>query len=158
MPMLKSTPAPDPQAYVAALSGWQQLYVQALQAATLAAATVAAAPQHAEGPPRVELGAEEVKVPLEFVGGRPVVAVKLNGKGPYRMYLDTGASGSVLSDKLARELKLPVLGKAGVKAGGDGPDKKPIQAEIVRLDRLDIGAAVVRGARAAAPCAVGRPP
>ena len=38
MPMQKSPPAANPEAYVAALAGWQRLYVQALRAATLAAA------------------------------------------------------------------------------------------------------------------------
>ena len=36
--MQKSTPAPNPEAYVASLAGWQHLYVQALRAATLVAA------------------------------------------------------------------------------------------------------------------------
>jgi hypothetical protein len=38
MPMQKSPPAPNPEAYVASLTGWQRLYVQALRAATLASA------------------------------------------------------------------------------------------------------------------------
>ena len=38
MPMKKSAPAANPQAYVASLSGWQQAYVQALRQAVLAAA------------------------------------------------------------------------------------------------------------------------
>jgi len=40
MSMQKSAPAPDPEAYVASLAGWQQLYVRALRAAVLAAAPV----------------------------------------------------------------------------------------------------------------------
>lgn len=39
--MQKSLPAPNPDAYVASLADWQQLYVRALRAATLAAASVA---------------------------------------------------------------------------------------------------------------------
>lgn len=38
MPMQQSAPAASPEAYLASLAGWQQRYVQALRAATLAAA------------------------------------------------------------------------------------------------------------------------
>ena len=38
MAMMKTVPAANPQAYVAALSGWQQRYARALQQATLGAA------------------------------------------------------------------------------------------------------------------------
>jgi hypothetical protein len=96
---------------------------------------------HAVEAPGVEIGAEGVTLPMGLRGGRPVVAARVNGKGPYPFYFDTGASGSVLSHKLARELKLEVIGRAGVKSGGDAADRKPIAAELVRVDRLEIGAA-----------------
>jgi hypothetical protein len=89
----------------------------------------------------IELGTEVVRVPLAFDGGRPVVEARVNGKGPYRFYFDTGASGPVVSQKLARELKLDVIGEAGVKSGGDKADQKPIPAQVVRADRLELGAA-----------------
>jgi hypothetical protein len=38
MPMKKSTPAANPEAYVTSLRGWQQRYVQALRSAVLGAA------------------------------------------------------------------------------------------------------------------------
>lgn len=40
MPMQKSIPAANPDAYVASLGGWQQRYVQALRSAVLGAAAL----------------------------------------------------------------------------------------------------------------------
>ena len=31
-----------------------------------------------------------VTIPMQDMGGRPVVEIKINGKGPYRFILDTG--------------------------------------------------------------------
>ena len=45
----------------------------------------------------VEIPAAGVSVPMLDFGGRPVVEVTVNGKGPYRMILDTGASGTVIN-------------------------------------------------------------
>lgn len=101
-------------------------------------------------PPKIELGEKEVRLPMAFFGGRPIIEAKVNGKGPYRFYFDTGASGPVLSEKLATELKLEVVGQAGVKSGGDGPDKKPIQVNLVRVDRIDLGEAKLSGVTIAA--------
>jgi hypothetical protein len=77
---------------------------------------------------------------------RPVVEVKLNGKGPYRLFLDTGAQGSVLDQGLADELKLPVVGKARVGS----PGGKGLPAKQVRIDRLEVGEAVLSNVRAVA--------
>jgi hypothetical protein len=90
--------------------------------------------------PDVRVPAEGVRVPLNLYGGRPVVEVRVNGRGPYRFYFDTGASGPVLGERLARELNLPQVGQAAVKSGGDAPGKNPIAARLVRLDNLELGA------------------
>ena len=41
--------------------------------------------------------AEEYVIPLGDFGGRPMVAVTIDGKGPYNMILDTGAPEVILS-------------------------------------------------------------
>jgi hypothetical protein len=43
---------------------------------------------------------------LDF-GGRPVVEVLINGRGPYKLIVDTGASVTVLDTSIAAELALP---------------------------------------------------
>ncbi len=74
-------------------------------------------------------------IPIDFVRNVPVVEVEINGRGPYRMFLDTGAQGSVLDQTLADELSLPVIGETGVSS----PGGKPIPAKIVRVDRVKAG-------------------
>src|SRR5262245_62067096 len=99
------------------------------------------AQRHGLPPPDVVMPAEGARLPLAFHGGRPVVEARVNGKGPYRFYFDTGASGPVMGQKLARELGLRALGAARVKSGGDGPDAKLIEAEVVNLDLVELGGA-----------------
>lgn len=68
----------------------------------------------------------------------PLVHVRLNGRGPYRLLVDTGANVTLLQGRVARELRLPVL-RPGEKS------------QLVEVDRLEIGSArftdVVAGAR-----------
>jgi hypothetical protein len=91
--------------------------------------------------PEIALGAEALRLPMSFRGGRPVVEARVNDRGPYAFYFDTGASGPVISRRLTDELKLPVLGEAAVKSGGDAADKEPIPAQLVLIDRLQLGVA-----------------
>ncbi len=71
--------------------------------------------------------------------GRIVVDARVNGQGPYCFALDTGASISVVFDKLSNELALePVPGKTllihGILASGEFP--------LVNVDRLELGSEV----------------
>ncbi len=94
---------------------------------------------HAPPAPKIELGTEEARLPMSFRSGLVTVEASVNGKGPYHFFFDTGAAGAIIDQGLAKELKLPVVGEAGVKSGGDAPDKKPIPAQLVNVDRLQIG-------------------
>src|SRR5205814_272541 len=69
-------------------------------------------------------------VPLDVKSGRPVVDVLINGKGPYRFIVDTGASHSVIDSALAKELGLPVLGETHM---GDPSNPYAIRAPRVRF-------------------------
>jgi hypothetical protein len=93
-------------------------------------------------PEQVELHALSVSVPMDLFAGRPVVSVRINGKGPFSFILDTGAAGSVVSPDLARELGLPDKGQT--LAGRPGA-AAPVQATVTRIDRLDLGEAQVSG-------------
>lgn len=68
----------------------------------------------------------------------PLVHVRLNGRGPYRLLVDTGANVTLLQGRVARELRLPVL-RPGEKS------------QLVEVRLLEIGAArfvdLVAGAR-----------
>lgn len=98
--------------------------------------------QNPPAPERVELPTTKTAVPMELFGGRPVVSVHINGKGPFQFILDTGAGGTVVSQELARELGLPDRGQT--LAGRPGA-AAPIPATVTRIDQLDLGAAQVFG-------------
>src|SRR5256885_14841188 len=54
--------------------------------------------------------------------GRVVVPVTINGKGPFRFIVDTGANHSTISPQLVQALKLETV--AG-PAGGNGRPHRP---------------------------------
>jgi predicted aspartyl protease len=62
--------------------------------------------------------------------------VKINGKGPYNFVIDTGASQTALSQKLARDLGLKAI-TTTVMHGVGGSGK--VDSNIYRIDRLQIG-------------------
>lgn len=97
---------------------------------------------HLPPPERLNLSVPRVIVPLTFFGGRPVVDVKVNGKGPFRFIFDTGAAGNVIGEDLAHELNLPALQTASM--GRPGSDK-PLPATVTRLAQIEIGGAVAEG-------------
>jgi predicted aspartyl protease len=73
--------------------------------------------------------------PFEFGAHRePIVQVRINGQGPFPFVLDTGSTHSVIGDRLADILQLPVVAKAPM-ATAVGETMRP----VVRLDRLGIG-------------------
>ncbi len=51
-------------------------------------AQIHAGPQ-APAPANIEVPQNGVTIPMQDMGGRPVVELKINGKGPYRFILDT---------------------------------------------------------------------
>jgi hypothetical protein len=85
--------------------------------------------------------ASAVSVPMDLTFQKPVVEARINGKGPFRFFLDTGAGGTVLNDDLVAELALPVVGTARM---GDPANPGAIQVDQVQVDAVQIGDATVR--------------
>jgi hypothetical protein len=54
----------------------------------------------------VTVPADGESIPMLDYGGRPLVEVMINGKGPYRFILDTGATLNVVDTSVAAELGL----------------------------------------------------
>ena len=76
--------------------------------AVLFAAIASVQPVLAAGPPE-----PPVPILVDARGGIGV-EVRVNGAGPYRFILDTGASRSIVSDGLARQLAAPIVAKSEV--------------------------------------------
>jgi len=82
-------------------------------------------------PARIELRVPKTVIPMELFDGRPVVSVRVNGKGPFQFALDTGVTGTVISKELAHELGLPDMGQAVAgRPGAAAPDR----ATVTRID------------------------
>jgi len=79
-----------------------------------------------------------VSVPMELSVKKAVVDVKINGKGPFKFIVDTGAGGTVMDQSLATELALEQDGKA---TAGDFVDPRGIRANRNRIKTLEIGGA-----------------
>jgi len=93
-------------------------------------------------PSRIDLRAPKTVVPMELVSDRPVVSVRINGRGPFRFALDTGITGTMVSEELARELGLPDMGQAFTGRPGAAA---PARVTMTRIDKLELGKAEVSG-------------
>src|SRR5262249_33083944 len=85
---------------------------------------------------------DTASAPLDLGFGQPVVEVFVNGHGPYRMFLDTGAGTTVLALSLVEALGRAKRGKTRL---GDPANPQAVEADKVLLDSLRIGAATFRG-------------
>lgn len=86
------------------------------------------------------LRAPDLQVPFDIVDGRSYLQIQVNGRGPFRFAVDTGASGIGRADtRLATALDLPLHGQATTS---DGVSSASVQT--VRIDSLALGAVVRR--------------
>jgi hypothetical protein len=84
-------------------------------------------------PLSIEVPRDGVTVPMQDMGGRPVVELKINGKGPYRFVLDTGAVTTVVSEELSRGLSLTAPADMQVAAVGGGTSPAIVLIHDVRF-------------------------
>ena len=105
----------------------------------LALAAVACdSPQPAATREPADPGAGEVAFELAGPGGAAIIVpVTINGQGPFRLVLDTGATLTCLDQTVVRRLELPEARGVGMGAsiGGRG------EVRLVRVDSLRVGAA-----------------
>lgn len=81
-----------------------------------------------------------VQIPFESIDGRIYVQARVNGQGPYRFAVDTGASGIGRADmRLVATLSLPLHGETTTS---DGVTKAGV--DTVRIDALELGGVVHR--------------
>ena len=84
----------------------------------------------------VHAAASFVPLSLDSAGGI-VVSVRINGRGPYRLLVDTGSSRSAVSRRAATEVGAPVVAKTSVVSIGQEAARL-----VVRLDDVEVGSAI----------------
>lgn len=82
-------------------------------------------------------GKETGTIKFELVRYRPFVNVMVNGKGPLRFVVDTGASLSVLSEEAANKLGLKAVARGGSARAVGGNGSFPIVYGL--LDSMTLG-------------------
>lgn len=92
-------------------------------------------------PARTELRSPVVEARLDLGSGQPVVEVTINGKGPVRLVLDTGAKATKLDDDVVKSLGLRLVRKTEIH---EAPGATPTVFEVVGIDSLTLGGAVFR--------------
>jgi hypothetical protein len=90
-------------------------------------------------PARTSIPDEGVSLPMLDEGGRPVVEVTIDGKGPFKFILDTAATASVIGVGLNRMLALEPLKSMTADSAGKAPQA------IVQIQELKFGGAVLGG-------------
>jgi predicted aspartyl protease len=72
--------------------------------------------------------------------GGVILLVSLNGRGPFRLLLDTGSTHSAVSEAVAAAIGAPVVAKTIIGSATGGRE-----ALVVRIDALECGTLVARG-------------
>ena len=88
-----------------------------------------------------------IEVPFEFIANQIIVQVKIGGKGPYSMLLDTDTDPSAIDLATARELGLRLDSRSFTASGG-GTDASQVQ--LTRLPSVELGSVVARDVAAGA--------
>jgi len=110
------------------------------------------------GPTKPTPPAETVVVPLQILRQGPstivLVPVYIQGRGPYRFLLDTGASVSVVDDALADQLALE---PTGTRSAVQGAMTRGV-AQMVRVNHWRLGESLELGSDELAVLDVGEQP
>jgi hypothetical protein len=79
-------------------------------------------------------------IPVDLDSQRPIVELKIGGKGPYKFIFDTGASGTVIDDILAEVLGFEVIGEDTLQTPGSENKlmSKRMKVPKVTFDSTDI--------------------
>ncbi len=86
-------------------------------------------------------GKEITAVPFDLINHRPFIKIMVNGKGPLRFVIDTGASLSVISDKAAGRLGIKPVSRGGNARAVGGSGSFPITYGL--LDSITMGEAKI---------------
>lgn len=99
-------------------------------------------------PPPPAMTGERADVAITLAGGMPVVSIMVNGRGPFRFGIDTGAAGYLrVSPALAATLGLQQIGE--VRAG-DPSGRNPVLLPLYRVDSVTLGGLTYTGVSSSA--------
>ena len=89
-------------------------------------------------PKKIVGGKKTGRVANRVAKGRsvPVIEAKLNGKGPFLFYFDSGAGTATLNKAFVEKLDLPTGKTTTIRGPGKGPG---IKADIVSVAKFEIG-------------------
>ncbi|MBE9041150.1 retroviral-like aspartic protease family protein [Oscillatoriales cyanobacterium LEGE 11467] len=93
------------------------------------------------GTPSVGLNSGGLLVPIKYrLGGIPVVDVTFNNSQTFEMLVDTGASGTVITDAVAKALGIETVGTAQI----DTASGKDVEFPLGIVDSIDVGGASIQ--------------
>ena len=69
------------------------------------------------------------------IGGTPIIEVTFNGNQPFEMILDTGASGTVITQKMANALAVVQVGRAKANTASS----KAVEFPIGYINSMEVG-------------------
>jgi hypothetical protein len=88
-------------------------------------------------PPPPTMTGERADIDIRLVEGLPTILATVNGRGPYRFGIDTGAAGYLrVTPALAEALGLAPVGQA---LAGDPSGRNPVRVPVYRVDSLAFG-------------------
>ncbi len=96
--------------------------------------------------PLLSAAQPDYEVPFDFLHNQIVVAVSINGSGPFRAVIDTGTHATTVSEDLVHRLGLP----KGRRVRGTGAGAGEVSGFEVKFDEVAVGPASVRGMSAVA--------
>ena len=109
-------------------------------AAVFIGSSAAAGEELRDSPLRTTLPADRVVLPMAMHDVQPVVAARVNGQGPFRFLVDTGAAGcGRISAELADALELEEVGEI---IAGDPSGQNTMVVKKVGVDAVALGGAV----------------
>jgi hypothetical protein len=90
------------------------------------------------GTTRIDGSTTTIEMNLDL--GRPEIALMVNGEGPFKFVVDTGASLSVIDQGIAERLGLEVVGKQGLYSPGA---EKEIEGDRVQAASMQSGGLLI---------------
>jgi predicted aspartyl protease len=95
----------------------------------------------------VEVNSPQKAIPIEYLAHLTTVDAFINGNGPYKVVLDTGAGVTVLDNDLVKTLNLSIVGTSEIESP---MGEEPIVADSLQVRSIEIGDAVIKDAPAVA--------